>query len=231
MTRALERGALLFFYRPRVGVERVRGLGDVQRFFLVLAPDSKRLFRRLIVGRKRLPDPAAHEREWAFVAEVATDPEAIRDDLQRFEYRTRTRGTRVQREAQGAGSAVYVVVEHDGHTHLAYALDAPGDPDRLQRELGIRREASYIAAVRNPEAPAPPGAGLGTGRRAELPRALQARFAGRRFAPLDPPDFLDHGGVELVLIGAAEDASRELGIDLHPERERRAGADLLATLR
>jgi hypothetical protein len=230
MTKTLERGSLVFFYRPKVDVAQVRGLDDVQRFFLVLAPDSKRLYRRLIIGRKRLPDPAAHEREWAFVAEVADDPEAIRDDLERSEYRTRTRGTRVQPEAHATGRATYVVVEHDGHTHLAYRLDQEGEPDPLQRELGIRREASYIVAVRNPEAPAPPGTGLGAGRRADLPSALQQRFGSRRFAPLDPPDFLDHAGVEVVLIGAAEHASEELGIDLRPGLERRTGAEILGAL-
>jgi hypothetical protein len=138
---------------------------------------------------------------------------------------------RVQPEARASGRAAYAVVEHDGHTHLAYRLDREREPDRLQRELGIRREAGYIVAVRNPEAPAPPGTGLGAGRRADLPRSLQERFGGRRFAPLDPPDFLDHAGVELVLVGAAEHASRELGIDLRPELERRTGADVLAALR
>ena len=231
MPEILERGELLFFYRPRVGVERPLGLDDVQRFFLVLAPGFGRRLRRLVVGRKRLPDPAAHEREWAFVAEVADDPDAIRDDLERFEYRTRTRGVRVQPEAHEAGKAGYAVVDHDGHTHLVYALDRPGELDPLQRELGLRHEASYIVAVRNPDAPAPPGTGLDAGRRADLPRALRERFGGRRFAPLNPPEFLDHVGVELVIIGAAEDASRELGIDLRAELEQHHHADVIAALR
>jgi hypothetical protein len=68
--------------------------------------------RRLAVGCKRLPDPAAHERAWAFVAEVADDPEAIRDDLERFAYQTRTHGVRVQPEARQAGEAGYAVVDH-----------------------------------------------------------------------------------------------------------------------
>jgi hypothetical protein len=201
VTQVLERGVLRFSYRPRVGVEHVRALDDVQRFFLVLAPVSKRRVRRLIVGRKRLPDPETHEREWAFVAEVADDPAAL------------------QADAHPAGEAGYAVVEHDGHTHLAYALEPPREPDPLQRELGIRREASYIVAVRNPDAPAPPGVGLDAGRRADLPRTLRERFQQRRFAPLDPPDFLDHAGVEIVLIGAAEDASRELGIDVRCDED------------
>lgn len=230
MPEILERGELLFFYRPRVGVEQVRGLEDVQRFQLVLAPAGKRRVRRLIVGRKRLPDPATHEREWAFVAEVADDPEALRDDLERFDYRTRTRGVRVQPEARPAGEAGYAVVDHDGHTHLAYVLDEHVEPDPMQRPLGIRPEASYIVAVRNPDAPAPPGTGLDPRRRPELPPALRERFGNRRFAPLDPPDFLDYAGVELVLIGAAEHASAELGIDLRPEAERRYGDDVIAEL-
>jgi hypothetical protein len=218
MTEILEQGELQFFYRPRVGVEQVRGLGDVQRFFLALAPEGKRGFRRLIVGRKRLPDPSAHEREWAFVAEVTDNPEEVRDDLERFEYRTRTRGVRVQPEARPVGAGVYAVIEHDGHTHLVYALDQQGEPDPIQRELGIRHEASYIVTVRNPDAPAPPGMGRQPG--PDLPPELRERFQGRRFVPLKPPDFLDHAGVELVLAGAAEQPSRELGIDLRRELKR-----------
>src|SRR4051794_39240908 len=112
MLDILERGELLFFYRPRVSVQRPRALEDVQRFFPVLAPGCGQHFRRLIVGRKRLPDPDAHEREWAFVAEVGDDPEAIRDNLEPFEYRTRTRGVRVQPGARAVGQAGYAVVDH-----------------------------------------------------------------------------------------------------------------------
>jgi hypothetical protein len=156
----------------------------------VLAPAGGERVRTLIVGRKRLPDPNGHEREWAFVA-----------------------GTE-QPDARPAGEAVYVIADHEGHTHLAYALDPPREPEPLQRELGIRREPSYIVTVRNPDAPAPPGAGLDERRRADLPPALRERFQGRRFIPLNPPGFLDHAGVELVLVGASEHASRELGIEL-----------------
>ena len=40
MSEVLERGDIFFFYRPRVGVEQVRSLDDVQRFFVVLRPDD-----------------------------------------------------------------------------------------------------------------------------------------------------------------------------------------------
>jgi hypothetical protein len=231
VSRILEAGDLLFFYRPRVGVERVSSLADVQRFFLVLEPEGTSGFRRLVVGRKRLPDIGAHEREWAFVAEVADRPEALRDEVERRVYETRTAGRRVQPEARAVGEARYAIVDHDGHTHLAYVLELPREPGEAQRTFHIAREASYVVAVGNPDAPAPPGLGLPRERRPDLPPELRARFGTRRFAPLDPPALLDHVGVEIVLIGAADDVADELGIELDAEAERLDRSDLFEKLR
>jgi hypothetical protein len=231
MTRVLEQGDVLFFYRPRVGVEEVRGLDDVQRFFLVLEPAGRGILRRLIVGRKRLPDADAHERAWAFVAEVADDPEALRDDVERVTYATRTRGARVQPEARPAGEGRYAIVDHDGHTHLAHVLELPPEPGEAQRVFRIEREASYVIAVRNPDAPAPPETGLPPRRRPEYPGHLRARFGDRRFIPADPPELLDHEGAEVVIIGAATDTGAELGIELDAEAERIEDADLFRRLR
>lgn len=230
MSEILEQGMIFFFYRPRVGAESVAGLGDVQRFFLVLKPDGRDRYRRLIVGRKSLPDVDAHEREWAFVAEVADDPSQLRDDIEQASYETRTRGVRVLPQARPAGKGRYAIVDHGGHTHLVYALELPAEPGDVQRELNIAREAGYIVAVRNPAGPGPPATGLGE-RGADFPPELQERFGGRRFIPLDPPEFLDHEGAELVLIAATEDARSELGIDLHPEAERLEDADIFRALR
>jgi hypothetical protein len=218
VSAVLERGDVFFFYRPRVRVTEVRDLGDVQRFFLVLKPDGAERYRRLIVGRKRLPDPGTHEREWAFVADVADEPDAMRKDIE------------VEPQARPAGEGRYAIVDHDGHTHLAYALELPRALGEAQRQLNIRPEASYIVAVRNPVAPAPPGVGLQANRRAELPRELEERFRDRRFAPLNPPAFLDHPGAEIVMIGAAEEASQELGVELDAEAERVEDADIFRAL-
>jgi hypothetical protein len=232
VSRVLERGDVFFFYRPRVGVERVDGLEDVQRFFFVLAPDGSERHRRLIVGRKRLPDPGAHERVWAFVVEVGGAPDDLLDDIERKAYETRTRGLRVQPEARSAGEGRYLIADHDGrHTHLVHMLELPREPGEAQRLFNIRREASFVVAVRNPDAPAPPGSGLPPRRRPELPPELLERFRDRRFAPLEPPAFLDHTGTEIVLIGAAEDAEAELGIAFDAEEERLDTADLFTKLR
>jgi hypothetical protein len=207
MTEILEQGDAYLFCRPRVGVAEVSGLDDVQRFVVILKPEGDRRYRRLIVGRKRLPDPGTHEREWAFVVEVTDDPAELREEIED------------EPRARPVGTARYVVADHGGHTHLAYALAQPPHDARLQRELNIRPQASYVVAVRNPDAPAPPGAGLPEHRRAQYPPELRERFGERRFIPVNPPKLLDYPGAEVVLIGAAEDASRELGIELAPAAE------------
>jgi hypothetical protein len=231
MSTVLERGDVFFFYRPRVDATEVDELEDVQRFFFVLKPDRKRRYREIVVGRKRLPDPAAHEREWAFVARVVDDADEMRGELEAKAYETKTRGVRVEPQARPAGEARYAIVDHDGHTHFAYALELPPEPGEVQRTFRIEREASHVVAARNPDAPAPEGAGLPERERPTLPPELMERFGRRRFAPLDPPELLDYVHVEIVLIGASEHAGDELGIDLDAEQEQVENADVFRKLR
>jgi hypothetical protein len=230
MSTELEHGDIFFFYRPRVEVNDVRSPEHVQRLFLVLRPDGRRRLREIIVGTKRLPDPERHERVWAFVARVTDKAENLQEELRQRRYETKTRGERRQPEARPVGEGRYAIVDHDGHGHLAYALELPHQPGDGQRVFGIEREASYIVAVRNPDTPAPPDM-RSPGRAPELPERLRTRFRDRRFAQLDTTEWLDHEGVELVVIGAAGDPERELGIELDAEEERVHDADLLQKLR
>jgi hypothetical protein len=151
---------VFFFYRPKVDADEVRSLDDVARFFFILDPDELDWDRMVVVGRKRLPDAERHERAWALVAEVEASPERVRGDLGPRVYRTKTRGVRVRPTARPVGEGRYVLADHEGHTHLAYGLELPSEPLDAQRLFGIDRQASYIIAVRNPEMPPPPGAGL-----------------------------------------------------------------------
>jgi hypothetical protein len=231
VSRILEQGEIFFFYQPRVGVEEVRGLGDVARFSFILKPDRRRRYRRVIVGRKRLPEPDHHEREWAFVYEVVDDPEKLEEELEQREYETNTRGIRVEPEARPVGEGRYAIVDHDGHTHLAYVLELPREPGAAQATFGLRAEASFVMAIRNPEAGRPPGTGLPPHARAQYPPELMERFRGRRFAPVDDPRFLDHPGAEVLLIGAAEDVEGELGIELDPKHLELDTAAVFRTLR
>lgn len=81
--------------------------------------------------------------------------------------------------ARPAGEGVYAIVRHDSHTHLAYSLELPRKPGKVQRDLRIDDEASYILTVKNPEKPAPGGAGLKGSRKAGYPEDLMEKFGGR----------------------------------------------------
>lgn len=231
MMEVLERGDVFFFYRPRMDVEDVRGAGDIARLMVVLDPDGRGPARLLVVGRKHLPDPARHERAWAFVDAVAERPDGLRDALLPRTYETRTRGVRVRPAARPAGEGRYVVAVHERHSHLAYGLELPSEPGEAQHLLNVRREGSFIVAVRNPDAPAPSGTGLPRRRRPQLPAEVRERFGDRRWHALDDPGLLNHPGVELVLIGARDDVESELGIALDLETEELATAELFTELR
>ncbi|WP_319462821.1 hypothetical protein [Micromonospora sp. RTP1Z1] len=232
MSELLEDGDIYFLYRPRVGERQVESLSEVQRLLVVLHPwHGRRRLRLLVVGRKRLPEIDEHDRFWAFVDTVVSRPEELYEALRPHRYGTKTRGERFQPPARPVAEGAYCLTRHDDHTHLAYQLELPHRTGPPQQELRIEPEASYIVTVKNPRAPSPPGVGLPGPGRAELPADLQERFSTRRFAPLDPPRFLDHAGVEMVLIGVGHDASAELGIDLDAEVERAARNTIFEDLR
>jgi hypothetical protein len=233
MTRVSEQGDIFFCYRPKVNVQHVDGLDDVQRFYVILKLANQPRFRRMIVGRKGLPAVENHERTWGFIDLVTDTAEELEDELDPYTYETKTRGVRVEPAVRPAGEGVYAIVDHDGHTHIAYALELPEMPGPVQKAFKIRPQASLIVTVRNPDAPPPPDlprAGLPPSRRPDYPGVLREKFGGRRFTTLDPPDFLDYPGTELVLIGASPDVTRELGLSLPTRRESRRSADVFTEL-
>jgi hypothetical protein len=215
----LERGELYFLYTPRVrpggalpitlddGLIRLR---DVQRLYVVLRPERRFTYRRLLVGRKRMPDPQRRQRFWAEIERVERSAAAVLQDLHRFEYDTKTRGRRVQPAAKAAGEGVYALLRHGSHAHLTYRLVDPASPGQVQRALGILPRASYIAAAFNPEAP--PRLGRRPPDVSAPPSGLREKFGDKRFAPLDP-HLLDVEGLELVLIGTSGTADEATGIE------------------
>jgi hypothetical protein len=228
MARTLERGDVFFAYKPRVDTNNPRSIEDVQRFYMILSPDGASRWRRLRIGRKRLPDVAGHERFWAVVDRVGRRPAEVARDLEGATYQTKTRGERFQPPARPVAVGRYAIVEHGQHVHIAYAIALPEIPGDAQRALRIERRASYIAAVANPSRDPGSDAGFGTEARPAYPKELLARFDGRRFAPLEP-SFLDHEGCEVVLIGTSEAADVELGV-APTEREQAETEEILAEL-
>jgi hypothetical protein len=79
----------------------------------------------------------------------------------------------------------------------------------VQEELNIEEQGSFVVTVKNPEAPSPPGVGFAPRQKVDFPAELQRRFRGRRFAEVSP-EFLDHGGAELVMVGAKKTPEEEL---------------------
>jgi hypothetical protein len=224
-----ERGNIYFFYRPAVGAETPQGLVDVQRFHFVLSPEGTDVLRLLTVGKKRLPEPGdSGQRFWGFVKKVVEDPAGLEEEL---EGGRDERDGRTRTPARPAGEGVYAIATHGNHTHLLYALELPEEPDEVQRELHIVKEGAYLLSVKNPEATSPPSAGLEEERKADFPPELQERFGDRRFIGVHPPAFLDHEGAEILLMGSADDPGEELGVELDPERETEATADLFKELR
>jgi hypothetical protein len=218
MTQVLERGDIYFVYRPRVQEHDVESLADVQRSYIVLSPHGQRMYRLIVLGRKRLPEPRTRERVWGFVDKVSRKPGDIVDAFEQAVYGTKTRGERTQPAARPAGEGVYAIVRHADHTHLAYELELPERPGEVQHALEIAPEANYVLSVKNPEQPPPPGAALRAEREAVFPQRLQERFQDRRFAAVDPPDFLNYEGAEVLLIGAGGRRRRNSASGSTPSR-------------
>lgn len=200
--RVLERGDISFFYRPLVQAAEAESFRTgVQAFFAVLSPAGRELHRRLRVGRKRMP-VVAGERLWARIERVGSFDRVLGDQLEPEHYYTRTRGVRYQPEARAIGQGSYAIVRHDDHCHLAYRVEHhEADPD-LPDEVRVPDAASHLILFES-------SAGAS---------AIWS-VAG------DPAD-LDEEGAEIVLVGAADEPERELGIDILPPGAvpERAGA-------
>jgi len=238
VSEVLEKGDVFFFYRPRVGVEHVTNLGQVQRFFMILASAERgpRKFRMFVVGRKRLPeiipgraDP--EERNWAMVALATTDPNDVREALSAKRYRTLTRGERILAAAKPVGEGRYWLLVHEDHTELAYVLELPEKPGPAQETFGIKQEASYIVAVRNPELPAT--SGMPAPRHGpSYPHDLAERFEDKRWIAADDPALLDFEHAQLLLLGSYQGkaAAEELGIRVKPKHETSKSAEVFTLL-
>lgn len=231
-TKVLERGDIYFMMRPKVGRDEIKGIEDIQRFYIILSPRKrKKVYRLITIGQKQMPGAHDGGKGWGFVSKIGHRAEEVEDELDKETYQTKTRGRRTREAAQPAGEGVYAIVRHEDHTHLAYTLELPHKPKEVQKELNIAEEGSYIITVKNPEKPSPPRAGLRGEQKAEFPERLKKAFEGRRFAVTDPPDFLDFEGAEVVLAGAEERPARSLGLRLDAERETEASAEIFRDLK
>ena len=234
--KILEHGDIFFFYRPKVDTEVVKNIDNVQRFYMVTSPDNSNVNRIFLLGQKQLPEitearSSSEERNWALNIATSSDPEEIRKEFLPAEYETQTRGTRRVGAAVPVGEGKYSIVEHEGHTELAYILEIPEVPGSSQREFQIKKEGSYIISVKNPDIQVP-GYSAFLERKPSYPSSLKQKFGDRRWINVDDPDLLNYENTQLLLIGARrKDVEEELGINIDEEKEFAKTAELFNDLK
>jgi hypothetical protein len=248
-SQIIEHGDIFFFYRPKVGTEEVEDIGDVQRFYMITSPEDgagtgktkknnrEDVYRLFLVGQKQLPEiiegkSTSKERNWALNTLTTSNPDDIHKELLPAEYTTETRGKRRIAAAIPAGEGKYSIVKHDGHTELAYLLELPEIPGPTQREFEIRKEASYIISVKNPNISVPGFAAFSSKKKPEYPRHLMEKFGDRRWINVEDPELLNYENTQLLLIGARKkDVEEELGIDIDEQKETERSADIFKELK
>lgn len=175
----LEKGSLCFAYRAGKEKPQAPDLPDVERFHMVLRPETGHTIRLASIGRKRLPDIGDAERNWGFIQAVCSSAE---------EVKTLLLETGCHPAAQGA----YAFLRQGSLLRLIYAISRPARLSRLQTVLNIAPEAALVVSITRPE---PSG-----------PKANDP-FDTRRQSPQDPA-LLDESGTEFVLISADERATQ-----------------------
>lgn len=190
MVEILEQGAVSFLAVPRGG-DAPRGSADVERFFVVLAPEGRRPLRRLAVARRRLPDARRRQRFFAHVDRIAAAPGRLTEDV-----RAAPRALAARVLAVGH----YALARHGGHVHLAYALSRACARGPLAAALGIVAGASFVLCV--------------------FRRSLPPTRRPTLDEPLAPatPDRLDVLGAEVALVAGARPHDARLGISSGGDR-------------
>jgi hypothetical protein len=243
-SEVIEHGDIFFFYRPKVDTEEVQDIEDVQRFYMITSPmaegkrqSNKNIYRLFLVGQKQLPEivegkSTSKERNWALNTLTTSNADDIHKELLAAEYTTETRGKRRIAAAVPAGEGKYSIVKHDGHTELAYLLELPEVPGSTQREFEIRKEASYIVSVKNPNINVPSFAAFSSNKKPKYPKHLMEKFGDRRWISIEDPDLINYENTQLLLIGARKkDVEEELGIDIDEQRETENSADMFKELK
>jgi Protein of unknown function (DUF2795) len=234
-SQVIEQGDIFFFYRPKVGKEEVDGIEDVQRFYMVTAPEGGK-YRLFVVGQKQLPEivegkSTSEEKNWALNILSTSNTEDIRKELMPAEYQTETKGTRRIGAAMPAGEGKYSIVKHENHTELAYVLELPEVPGPIQKEFEIKKEASYIISVKNPDKQVR-GFAAFEKRKPQYPASIKEKFGDRRWINVEDAEIMNYENAQVLLIGARKkDVQEELGIDLNEERETADTAELFKELK
>ena len=200
----LQSGNVYFFYRPKVENSEK----EIQRFFFVLHPQNQSKYQLLVVGKKHLP-PEEKNSYFLFLEAIKKNKEDLLQSLTEKKYETATRGERKLPVSHCLGAGKFLIVEHNGHTHFIYQLTNPEKIKEIQQEFNIKKEEDYLISIKNPRAENPAGMGLTESQKPNYPSFLQEKFSHYRFISLNPIDFLDYEGAELLLINSRKETLTE----------------------
>jgi hypothetical protein len=245
----IESGDIFFFYRPKVDSNEVKDIDDVQRFYMITSQEivskndhknKDKKYRLFMLGSKKMPEIVegksnSEERNWALNILCSSNPEEIHNELLAAEYSTKTRGKRRLAAAQPVGEGKYFIIKHESHSELAYLLEIPTVPGPSQTEFEIKKEASYIVSVKNPEIfiPGYEAFSKKDERKPDYPKHIRDKFGEKkRWINVDDPEILDYENTQLLLIGARKrNVEEELGIEIDEEKESRNSADIFKKLK
>ncbi len=203
--QSVEKGDIYFFYRYKVDTVKGSSIEDIARFYLVLNPDEDSQARLFLVGKKKMPQiqkgkSKSAAKEW-MRNESRQSSEKMLQALKPISYKTKTKGLRTEPGAICAGTGRYHIFKKEGSTELAYKLDRPERTGKVQKELNILSEASYIISVKNPEVKTPGFSDEDPG----FPKSLEKKFAEKRWLSIEDPKFLNYENAQFLLIGAHSD--------------------------
>jgi hypothetical protein len=232
MIEELERGRVYFLYRPKVNLDRVGSLDDVDRVYLVLHPDDRSIYRLIALSGKTLPTKGG-DRLSAYVDRVAASGAEIsrefRPDTARNELPRDLQMQHYLAAIRPAGEGVYVLFRHDDHSLFSYVRELPAEAGDVQKALGILDQQVFRLTIRNPDLAPTQQPGLDD-RSADFPADLAELFNGQSYLAADPPDFLNYEGAELQLVGLNVHAAEDFGIDADPEFEEPQSAEVFNDL-
>jgi len=209
----VEQGSITFLATPRPGVREPSGPGDLDRLYVVLAPNGRRPLRRLQVARRRLPARARGQRFYAHVDRIAPAPAHLTEDLRAPAGKHGAEALDAGRGLRVLGVGRYAMARHEDHAHLAWALARACGRGALASSVGVVAGQSWLLSVFSRSLPPP-----------RRPRAA---------APLAPatPERLDVLGVEVALVAGSRRRDASLGLATGTARDRVGDALLGALLR
>ncbi|CAF1070985.1 unnamed protein product [Adineta steineri] len=232
----LEKGDIVFTYKPKLGVDESSSIDDVQLFHVLLIPvedeknqgDQSSKTRLIKIGKKKLP-AIGKDRFWGFIEKADDDIEKVEENLEAQSYQTATVGTRTVKADRIAGKGKYIMAKNDeNRTVIGYVLESPTEIGDVQNAFNITKEASFSIAVKNPKKKSPPAAGLTQSQKAEFPEEIQKKFGDYQWLPAEPA-MLDIPGCEMVWIGSSTDNLEEVLGELSRELEEDVDHEVTAT--